>query len=343
MPVVFTRASFILLALSAMTVAPATAHDAESDAVVVPMTAPDPAFTYQSMMNIYFDDESGLISVRDIDLAFAPEGEINASVALIDATNTVIKSYKFYPDPRWREGVFARMTEMGPADFTITEPGTYSLVYLIDGKPVSRLPFGVEQTSEGDDPFNPVKTYRFYGMWGVYGYLTMNTWRDAPFPELNLWLGGRDLPEGETKAMFTATLKRGGEVVAHSKETNGFFHDGHYQQSRISLYHPHTKREIPNAQPFMLSDWTHADGDYTIDITRQADGALIRSFRFTVKDNKIQNLPSTALNTEPHIDYIAPRVTVKGSNMYGFVEAIWLKSDPANVRSPGGSGAHPKG
>jgi hypothetical protein len=279
------------------------------------------------MLNTYFDDESGLISIRDIDLAFAPEGEFNASVVLIDSNNTVIKSHKFYPEPRWREGVFARLTEVGPADFQLTEPGIYNLIYMIDGKPTSRFAFILEQTSEGDDPFDPVKKYRFYGLWQVYGYLTMNTWNDEPFPQLNLWLGGRDLPEGETKEMFHATLKHDDKVLAHSKETQGFFHDGHYQETQVSLCHPHTKREIPNAKPYMLSDWTAIDGEYTIEITRQSDGALIRSFKVTVKDGKIQNLPNTDLDTEPHLDYITPRVIKKGANMYGFVEAIWLKSE----------------
>ncbi|MFK7758610.1 MAG: hypothetical protein AB8C13_01540 [Phycisphaerales bacterium] len=288
--------------------------------------APQPAFTYQSMLNIYFDDESGLISVRDMDLAFAPEGEINASVVVTNSENTVLKSYKFYPDPRWREGVFARLTENGPADFELTEPGVYNIIFLVDGKPVSRLPVALEQTSAGDDPFDPVKTYEFYGLWQVYGYLTMSSLRDEPFPQLNLWLGGRDLPDGETKEMFHATLKSGEEVIAHSKETQGFFNEGHYEHSKIALYHPHTKRELPNASGFMLSDWTKEDGEYRLEITRQSDDQLIRSFKITVKDGKIQNLPMTALDTEPHIDYITPRVTEKGANMYGFVEAIWLKS-----------------
>lgn len=291
------------------------------------LAAPEPAVSYQSMLNTYFDDESGLISIRDIDLAFAPEGEITMSVVVTDSENTVIKSYGFYPDPRFREGVFARMSEKGPADFQLTEPGVYNIVYLIDGKPISRIPVGLEQTSEGDDPFDPVKKYSFYGLWKIYGYLTMNTWKDEPFPELNLWLGGRDLAEDETKGTFSAELKRDDEIIAHSKETQGYFNDGHYKHTTISLYHPHTKREVPNAEPFMLRDWTETDGDYTLDITRKSDGALIRSFKFTVADNKIEQLEATELDFDPHIDYILPRVTKKGANMYGFVEAIWLKSE----------------
>ena len=290
--------------------------------------APEPAFTYQSMLNTYFDDESGLISIRDIDLAFAPEGEINAAVVVTDAENTVIKSYKFYPEPRFREGVFARLSEVGPADFKLTEPGVYNIIYLIDGKPVSRLAVILEETSAGDDPFDPVKTYRFLGMWQVYGYLTMNTWKDEPFPELHFWLGGKDLAEGETKDMFSAKLKnKDGEVVAHSKETQGFFSEGHYEDTKISLYHPHTKREIPNAMPFMLSDWTKNDGQYTLEITRNADDQLIRRFHVTVEEGEIQGLAASEMDFEPRVDYIVPRVMPKGANQYGFVKAIWLQSE----------------
>ncbi len=290
--------------------------------------APEPAFTYQSMLNTYFDDESGLISIRDIDLAFAPEGEINAAVVVTDAQNTVIKSYKFYPEPRFRDGVFARLSEVGPADFKLTEPGVYNIVYLIDGKPVSRLAVMLEETSAGDDPFDPVKTYRFLGMWQVYGYLTMNTWKDEPYPELHFWLGGKDLAEGESKDMFSAKLKnKDGEVVAHSKETQGVFSEGHYEQTKVSLYHPHTKREIPNAMPYMLSDWTETDGKYTLEITRNADDKLIRRFHVTVKDGEIQGLGASEMDFEPRVDYIVPRVTRKGGSTYGFVKAIWLQSE----------------
>lgn len=292
------------------------------------VAAPEPAVTYQSMLtNIYFDDESGLISVRDIDLAFAPEGEINASVALVDSTNTVVASHKFYPDPRWREGVFARLTEVGPADFQVKEPGVYNIVFLVDGKPVSRLPVALEQTSAGDDPFNPVKTFRFYGLWQVYAYINMDTLRDEPFPQLNLWLGERDLAEGEKKDMFKVFLKRDGEVVAHSKKTQGFFNEGHYERSKTSLYHPHTDREVPNAKAFMLSDWTSEDGSYTIEVTRNHDDALIRKFSFTVTDGEISSLPNVAIGFEPQVDYIVPRVTKRGANKYEFVEAIWFKSE----------------
>ncbi len=290
--------------------------------------APEPAFTYESMLNLYFSDDSGMIRISDMDLAFAPEGDINAAVVVTDSENTVVKSYKFYTEPRWRKGVYARMSEVGPADFELTEPGVYNLVFLIDGKPISRLAFALELTSEGDDPFDPVKKYRFIGMWQVYGYLFMNTLRDEPFPELNLWLGGKDLAEGDSKDTFIATVKdEEGKVLAHSKDTQGYFGDGHYEQTEISLYFPHTHERIINAMPYMLSDWVANDGHYTIEVTRSSDKQLLRRFHVVVKDGKIEELPATNLKFEPHVDYIVPRVGDKHSQNYGFEKAIWLKSE----------------
>ncbi len=291
------------------------------------LAGPAPAITYQSMLNIYFHDDSGLIRFSDIDLAFAPEGPINAAIAITNSDNTVLKSFKFYPDPRWREGIFARLSEVGPADFQITDPGTYNIVFLLDGQPISRLPVILEQTSAGDDPYNPVEKFRFYGMWQVYSYLTMNTLKDEQFPELNFWLGGRDLPEGQSKEMFQANLKRDGKIVAHSKESQGFYHDGHYQDTRISFYHPHTKREMVNALPYLINDWTGTDGDYSLEIVRRSDNQLVRLFKFSVSGNKIQPLAANQIGFEPHVDFIIPRVMEHGARKYGFVEAIWLKSE----------------
>ena len=289
--------------------------------------APRPAFTYQSMLNIYFDDTSGLIRIMDMDLAFAPEGQINAAVALVDANNTVVQSHKFYPDPRWRETVFARLVEVGPADFTPPAPGIYNVVFLVDGQPVSRLPVRMEETSAGDDPFNPQKTYGYSGMWQAYGFLTTHrTWKEEPFPELNLWLGVKDLAEGARKDMFVASLTRDGKTIAHSRETLGHITNKHYQETRIDLYHPHTRQQIPNAQPFVLSDWTANDGSYALLVNRRSDGQLLRRFEVVVEGGKIRQLAATELGFEPQVDYMVPRVIRPGANRYEFIEAIWLQS-----------------
>lgn len=108
--------------------------------ISVAVASPAPAVPYDSMLNIYFDDTSGLISIRDIDLAFAPKEQINAAVALVNSEKTVVRSHKFFPDPRWREALFARLNAGGAADFKVTEPGIYNIVFVVDGKPIPRLP-----------------------------------------------------------------------------------------------------------------------------------------------------------------------------------------------------------
>lgn len=290
------------------------------------LAQPKPALIFESMLNTYFDEESGLISFTEYDFAFIPEGKLNASVAVVNSENTVVESFPFFEDFRFTEGVFGRAKVQGPANVTLTEPGVYNIVFLIDGEPASRLPVILEQTSESDDPFDPVKKFQFRGFWQVYGYLTMNEFKEEVHPTLSFWVGMQDLAEGDTKDMFTATLKRGDEVLGHSKETLGYISNEHYKRVDIDIFKPHDRRGIPNAEFVTLDDWTEP-GEYTIEITRQSDNTLIRKFHFTSEDGKIQPLENSAMDFEPRVDYMVPRVTNRSTQNYDFEEAIWVKSE----------------
>jgi len=185
--------------------------------------APQPAVTYQSLLNLNFNDRPGLLRIDKVDLAFAPEGEIKAAVALLDDKNKVIKSYSFYPEPRYRDKVFARLNPKGLHEFTLTKPGVYNVVFLVEGKPVSRLPFKLEEKSGGGDPFNPTKTYSFIGLWSLYGYIkTEKLSAEKPFPQVHFWVGDRDLPEGKKSDMFSVELKHNNKTIAHSRVNQGF-------------------------------------------------------------------------------------------------------------------------
>ena len=286
---------------------------------------PAPAFTFESLLQTYFDDESGLISFDQYDIAFAPEAPLNAAVAVTDAKGTVIKSFPFFPDYRWREGVFARAQVQGPAAVTLTEPGVYNIIFLIDGKPTSRLAVALEQTDAGADPFDPTKKFRFFGLWQVYGHLTMESWKDQIHPRLSFWVGGKDLAEDAKKDMFFVTLKRDGKVIGHSRRTQGFMGLGHYKRVDIDIYRPHEEKKAANAELLMVDEWTR-DGDYELIVTRTSDDAVIRRFQFKAKGGAIQPLANTDLKFEPHIDYIVPRVIERGNSTYAFEEAIWIQS-----------------
>ena len=126
-------------------------------------SANPPVIDFETIMNSYFDDESGQISFGDYRLAFAPEGTFNGLVAVLDAQGKIIAQHKFYEDYVDREGVFAKIRAVGPADVKLTEPGLYTIVFVADNKPITRFLVRLEQTSAGDDAFKPEKTYRFDG------------------------------------------------------------------------------------------------------------------------------------------------------------------------------------
>jgi hypothetical protein len=290
--------------------------------------APKPAFLFESLLETYFDDESGLISFDQYDLAFAPEAPLRAEVAVVNSENTVIARFPFFEDYRWREGVFARAMVRGPADVTLTEPGVYNIVFLVDGEPASRLAVALEQTSAGEDPFDPRKTFRFYGMWQVYAHLNTQTFKEEPHYELTFWVGGRDLAPGTTKDMFFVTVSRDGEVIGHSKREQGFIADGHYARVSASIFRPHDPKKSVNAELLPAGDW-QADGTYEVEVRRKSDDAVIRTFHYTAEGGKIVALPSTELGFEPRIDYLVPRVGDRATQQYDFEQAVWIMHDPA--------------
>lgn len=283
-----------------------------------------PAFVYESVLDTYCDAENGLLSFREYDLAFAPEGPLDAKVVVTNDQNTIVASFAFRPEYRFRSGVFARAAVEGPADVTLTDPGVYNIIFLVSGEPVTRLPVVLEETSAGDDPFDPAKTYRYFGLWQTYAHLTTKDAAQGQRRQLTLWIGGRDLPEGAAKDLFAVTLKRDGEVVAVSKKDHGHIPTGHYRRQTIDLFLPHDERQSQNAGLFAAEEWAR-DGSYELTVTRRSDGQVIRTFAYEAKDGTIAPLPDTQLGFEPAIDYIVPRVVEKNVTEYGFVEVVWLR------------------
>ena len=289
-----------------------------------------PAFLFEPMLDTYFDDQSGLIvfHASGYDLAFPPEEPLNAVIAVVDDTDTVVESFPFrskYTN-RTDNGAIARAMMDGTAEISLTEPGVYNIVYMIDGKLVSRLPVVLERLEIGDNPFERETVYRYYGLWELYAHITNDTWKGENWPKLTFWAGIRDFNERAHQLRFFAELKRDGEVVAHSKRTQGSIPYKHYQRVEANLYHPHEQKLAHNAIPFTENEWAR-DGDYEITITRKPDGALLRKFHYTARGGKIQPLPETLADHQPAIDYRVPRVIKKGSTGYEFVEGIWIKSN----------------
>ncbi len=283
-----------------------------------------PTLDFEHVLNTYFDDTSGLISFNSSRVIFAGEGAFEGLVAVLDQDGKIVATFPYHREYGTRNGVYAEVGAVTPADVTLTEPGLYTIVWMIDGQPATRLPVRLERMSGGDDPFAPGATYRFDGYWRTMAFLTMDTYSGERWPVLHYWLGGMDLAPGARTGSPFATLYRDGRAVAHSRRTEGHFREGHFDQTKATLFHPHPKGGEVNAEAFLLDDWL-VDGTYELRVTRQSDGTTIRSFDFRVAGGELEPHPRTVLGHEPRTDYIAPRVQRKGSSSLELTEAIWIQ------------------
>ena len=286
-----------------------------------------PAVIFEGLMDSYFGQDDGFVVFGDYDIAFAPEGQVDAIVGVVNSDGEVLAQFPFYPDYKIREGVFGRIQVVGPADIQLTEPGLYTMVFVMDGEPITRFPFLLEQSGDGSDPFDPEKTYVFDGYWRTLAHITTGSVNDQPIPIFSVWLGGIDMSSPDTfQEFFEADLLRDGVLVAHAKKQTSSYGNGQFGRQEVIIYQPHDEKQAPNAIAFTMADMS-VDGSYELNVSRVSDGAQLRSFRFEVSGGEIVPLPRTQLGYEPAPDYIVPRVTRKGSTVYEFEEVIWIATE----------------
>jgi hypothetical protein len=290
-----------------------------------------PSVDFESILDTFCHAADGTLRFDANVIAFAPEGPLAAEVAVLDPKGAVVSRFSYFEDAE-RAGVFAIAKVRGPAEVQLTEPGIYTLVYLVGGKPVTRMPIRLIATGDGADPFDPKPTFAFDGYWRTHAHFTMDSYEGAPVPELTMWIGGVDLPAGAKKDGFFVEMIHEGEVVAHSRRSQGHIPPGRFERMRLRLFQPHEEKASPNATPFMASDWK-ADGAYEVRVTRNSDRKVIRSFDFDVAGGKVVALPQAALDYAPHEDRILPRVAKKNVNVFEMIEAIWIR-DGGNQQPP---------
>ncbi len=283
-----------------------------------------PTFLFEGLLDTYFDDRSGLIAFDDYDLAFAPDEPLDARITVLHSDGSEAASFRFHPAYRNRAGVIARASLENPADVTLTEPGNYLIEFSVNGQPGNQFPVSLERIGSGD-AFNPDAALRFHGPWSRYAHIKMDQWQGSDWPVLSFWAGQRDFAETAFQEPFMVEMKRNGELVAHSKLTQGSIPNKHYQRIEAHLYHPHDRQASPNAKPFMKADWTRS-GEYEITISRQSDNEIIRSFDYTASNGEIEPISEARPGYQPHTGYLAPRAIKKGSPGYEFTAVIWLKN-----------------
>lgn len=283
-----------------------------------------PAFDYQTVMETYFDDTSGLISFTSYRIAFAPEEPFKGEIVVANQQGEIVARHAFSETYAGREGVFATVRAVGPADVQLTEPGLYQALFVVDGNPVTRLPFVLRQTKAGDDPFNPQIEYSFDGFWRTLAFFTEREYGGGKAPEFNCWLGGVDLLPDTRRGSFNAVLERDGRVVAHSKAQRGSISEGHFERKKFLLFQPHEPKKAANAIVFSMDDMK-IDGMYQLKIVRPDDNQLLRAYDFVVADGEVQGIAESALETEPVYKYIMPRVLKPGTTTFEMIPCTWIR------------------
>ena len=287
---------------------------------------PKPAFDFEHLLNSKFHATSGMLMLDRYIVGFAPENA-TTELLLFNDKNEIVAQNKFWDDAQERHGIWSVVKPQPPQQIKLDKPGIYQMLFRVNGEPATRFPFRLVQTSAGDDPFNPQKTYAFDGLWKRYASVRLKDYtfkRNGTAPKFTVWTGQFDLAQGEKKGRFSAELSLDGKVVAESnKGKDGFIANEHYRAESFTLVVPHEKKDATNAPPYLLEDY--ADGDYRLRIVRQPDGHVLRDFELSVVDGKISPLAQSELNHEPHIDYLMPRVDDDSTrNVFQMEEAIWL-------------------
>ncbi|MFC2953221.1 hypothetical protein ACFOOP_14895 [Marinicaulis aureus] len=267
---------------------------------------------------------SGFLGFNEYDLIFAPPGQVDAKV-VIKSKNDPVAEFGFFPDYRYREGVFARMQPVNHSEYTFT-PGEYVMEFYVSGELATRTPFKVVADAPSGDAFNPEQTFRFVGPWQDFAYLTFTPFKDTETVNFSFWAGSGDLSAGQTRAPVNAKLTRNGKLVAHSKVTQGMLDHEMARRHTLLLFHPHERKDEANVPALTKTD-LQENGNYKLTLELTETGEVIRSFSFKAKGGELVPLPRTVLGYTPRADYIAPRVVKAGSSNYEFVEAYWLQAN----------------
>ena len=125
----------------------------------------EPSIEYMSLLNMRFDAQNGFFMLQTLQTVFLPEGNPSVDFAIIDLEGKVMASVPLLIE-RWGSyPVFDALRPKGhPGIMSLENPGRYVMLALVNGNPITTLPFTLNVESSGD-PFNPKKTFTRDGPW----------------------------------------------------------------------------------------------------------------------------------------------------------------------------------
>ena len=305
----------------AATPAPAPASDASPRSG---QQAYKPAVEFQSFMQLRFYENQGGFLVEDLEVVFPPAGSRKATFMITRAGGAAVASVPLRVETPLASytafGMFKPDAVSGLAP--IGEPGDYVLSVQIDGQPITTLPFTMKRESN-NDPFNPRTTFVREGPWRDLAYFSDRPEVPDSHLEFNWWTSLRELPPGTKNPMVTLHLMRGAQEIAETRspvvitQTDWQFF---YQE-----FHFPTEKQV---RWMTLADLTKTDGEYTV--VAKVNGKPFKSYRAEVRGGQLQRHPRNSLDTQPHTDFISPRlvdISSRTTSSYAMRDTYWVKKN----------------
>lgn len=279
-----------------------------------------PAIEYQSFMQLRFYENQGGFLVEGLEVVFPPPGLKNAAFVVSKAGGGVVTSVPLrLESPLASYTVFGMFLPDGVAGLApVGEPGDYVLSVQIDGQPITNLPFSMKRET-GTDPFNPTTNFVREGPWRDLAYFSNRPEEPDSHLEFSWWTSLRELPPGTKNPMVTLHLLYGGQEVAATRspvvptQTDWQF-----------LYHEFVLPVTP-VRWMTLADLTKRDGEYTV--VAKVNGKPFKSYKAEVRGGQLQRHPRNSLNTEPHTDFISPRLvdtSARTTSRYAMRDTYWV-------------------
>ena len=146
-----------------------------------------PAVLYSTLLNGITLFEDGRFSMTRMNGYFIPRPQTSTgsqylynpddgakmNAVIKDSSGQAVCTFGVYAMPhdnvQWRLDTFRNLADKS-LDYQFTQPGDYSLVFEIDGKPIQKMDFTVTQ-SGSDDPYGGGDKWTLGGDWEDYGYL----------------------------------------------------------------------------------------------------------------------------------------------------------------------------
>jgi hypothetical protein len=283
-----------------------------------------PAIEYQSLMNLRFYEANGGFLVEDLQLVFPPANVGPAKFVITDQAGGVVDSLPLRYE-KMEFPAFGRFRpESGnPGIVRVGKSGSFIMSVVLGGQTITSMPFTLREETNSD-PFNPGKRFVRGGPFEDLAYFTVVP--DDPNGEVtfNWWMSLREIPGAAKNAKVTLHLMANGKEIASRTDPvipslNDWQFIAHRQISVPSL---------PRNHWLTLADLTKLNGEIAVVV--KANGQPIKTYKTSVSGGQVQPLARSALDFEPHAQFISPRfidVSAGTNSRYKMYVMYWMRKN----------------